>query len=60
MTNFKIPLLAWKLMRSPIKSQREEHYKMDDPVSPTNKLQGGRKREGEGRRKKKVRREPLD
>lgn len=58
MTNFKIPLLAWKLMRSPIKSQREEHYKMDDPVSSTNKLQGGRKRERG--RKKEVRREPLD
>lgn len=25
MTNFKIPLLAWKLMRSPIKSQRERN-----------------------------------
>lgn len=49
MTNFKIPLLAWKLMRSPIKSQREreEHYKTDDPVSSTNKLQGERKRERE-------------
>lgn len=59
MTNFKIPLLAWKLMRSPIKFQRERNTirRMTQFHQQINYKEEEEERE---RRKKEVRREPLD